>query len=56
MKEEEVTGSEVKMENGTADVSENETQETGEFPNTNNFIEFYLFCSQWGLFSLVFTH
>jgi hypothetical protein len=49
IKEEEVTGSEVKLENGTAEVSENGTQETGEFPDTNNFIEFHLFCSQWGL-------
>jgi hypothetical protein len=51
IKEEEVTGSEVKMENGTAEVSENGTQEKGEFPDTNNFIEFHLFCSD-----LVFTH
>jgi hypothetical protein len=39
IKEEEVTGSEVKMENGTAEVSENGTQEEGEFPDTSNFIE-----------------
>jgi hypothetical protein len=30
IKEEEVTGSEVKMENGTAEVSENGTKEEGE--------------------------
>ncbi len=55
MKEEEVTGSEVKLENGTAEVSENGTQEKGEFPYTNNFIEFHLFCSRWELLNQRFS-
>jgi hypothetical protein len=47
IKEEEVTGSEVKMENGTAEVSKNGTQETGEFPDTDNFIANIFFKAHW---------